>query len=58
MSFSRYELKSKVTFFKSPLSFIKTLVSNGLDKDYLEILYAGSDKIYIPVEKIDLLFKY
>ena len=37
---------------------IKTLVSNGLDKDYLEILYAGSDKIYIPVEKIDLLFKY
>ena len=27
-------------------------------KDYLEVLYLGTDKIYIPVEKIDLLSKY
>jgi len=37
---------------------IKVLESNGVKKDYLEILYYGSDKIYIPVEKIDLLSKY
>lgn len=37
---------------------IKTLKKNDLEKDYLEILYAGSDKLYIPVEKIDLISKY
>ena len=37
---------------------IKTLTNNGIAKDYLEVLYLGTDKIYIPVEKIDLLFKY
>ncbi len=37
---------------------IKTLTSCGVSKDYLEVLYQGSDKIYIPVEKIDLLSKY
>ena len=37
---------------------IKTLTSCGISKDYLEVLYQGSDKIYIPVEKIDLLSKY
>ena len=37
---------------------IKTLKSNDIEKDYLEVLYQGSDKIYIPVEKIDLLSKY
>ncbi len=37
---------------------IKTLTSNGISKDYLEVLYEGTDKIYIPVEKIDLLTKY
>lgn len=37
---------------------IKTLTSNGISKDYLEILYQGTDKIYIPVEKIDLISKY
>ncbi len=37
---------------------IKTLSSFGYDKDYLEVLYQGTDKIYIPVEKIDLLTKY
>jgi len=37
---------------------IKTLTLNGITKDYLEVFYQGKDKLYIPVEKIDLLFKY
>ena len=37
---------------------IKTLTKMGFKKDYLEILYAGKDKLYIPVEKIDLISKY
>ena len=37
---------------------IKTLTVSGISKDYLEVLYLGTDKIYIPVEKIDLLSKY
>ena len=34
---------------------IKTLTLNDITKDYLEVLYQGTDKIYIPVEKIDHL---
>ncbi len=37
---------------------IKTLSLNSIEKDYLEVLYQGTDKIYIPVEKIELLSKY
>ena len=37
---------------------IKTLTLNDITKDYLEILYQGTDKIYIPVETIDSLSKY
>ena len=37
---------------------IKTLSKNGLLKDYLEIEYKDKDKLYIPVEKIDMLSKY
>ena len=37
---------------------IKTLKQNGLLKDYLELLYQDKDKLYIPVEKIDLISKY
>ena len=37
---------------------IKVLESNGISKDYIEILYYGKDKVYIPVEKISSLFKY
>lgn len=37
---------------------IKTLSLNGISKDYLEVFYQGNDKLYIPVEKIDLLYKY
>ena len=37
---------------------IKTLSKNGILKDYLEVQYKDSDKLYIPVEKIDLISKY
>lgn len=37
---------------------IRVLSQNGVCKDYLELLYKNSDKLYIPVEKIDYLYKY
>ncbi|MDD6879064.1 MAG: transcription-repair coupling factor [bacterium] len=37
---------------------IKTLKKNNLMKDYIEILYADNDKLYIPVEKIELIGKF
>ncbi len=37
---------------------IKTLKHGDLVKDYIEVSYAGNDKLYIPVEKIDLINKY
>lgn len=35
-----------------------TLTKNGIKKDYIQINYQGNDKIYIPVEKINVIFKY
>ena len=35
-----------------------TLTKNGIKKDYLRVDYNGNDKIYIPVEKISILYKY
>ena len=37
---------------------IKTLKQGDYLKDYIEILYDGKDKLYIPVEKIDMISKY
>ncbi len=37
---------------------IKTLSKNGFKKDYLELEYKDGDKLYIPVEKIELISKY
>ncbi|MDR7002285.1 transcription-repair coupling factor [Neobacillus niacini] len=37
---------------------IETLVINGIHKDYLHIRYQGTDKLYVPVEQIDLIQKY
>ena len=37
---------------------IKTITKKGNKKDYVEILYDGNDKLFIPVEKIDLISKY
>lgn len=37
---------------------IETLEINGIHKDYLNIRYQGSDKLYVPVEQIDQVQKY
>ena len=37
---------------------IKTLSLNDIKKDYVELIYKNNDKLYIPVEKIDLISKY
>ena len=37
---------------------VVTLCKKGLKKDYLQILYKDEDKIYVPVEKIDSIYKY
>jgi transcription-repair coupling factor (superfamily II helicase) len=37
---------------------IETLMINGIHKDYLHIRYQGTDKLYVPVEQIDLVQKY
>ena len=35
-----------------------TLTKDGVKKDYIQIDYQGNDKVYIPVEKIDTIYKY
>lgn len=37
---------------------IETLEVGGLHKDYLLIEYAGDDKLYVPIDQIDLVQKY
>ena len=37
---------------------IVSLKKNGIEKDYIQLLYLGNDKIYIPVEKINNIYKY
>ncbi|MDP4170613.1 MAG: transcription-repair coupling factor [Bacillota bacterium] len=37
---------------------IETLEINGLHKDYLHIRYQGTDKLYVPVDQIDLVQKF
>nr|WP_239558924.1 transcription-repair coupling factor [Peribacillus deserti] len=37
---------------------LETLVINGVHKDYLHVRYQGTDKLYIPVDQIDLVQKY
>ncbi len=37
---------------------IETLEVDGRHKDYLHIQYAGNDKLYVPIEQIDLVQKY
>lgn len=37
---------------------IVTLIVKGLKKDFLNIAYKDSDKLYVPVEKIEYLSKY
>lgn len=37
---------------------IETLEMNGVHKDYLHIRYKGDDKLFVPVDQIDLIQKY
>lgn len=37
---------------------IETLEVGGIHKDYLNVSYAGNDKLYVPVEQIDQVQKY
>ncbi|PJN92115.1 DEAD/DEAH box helicase, partial [Bacillus sp. mrc49] len=37
---------------------IETLTINGVHKDYLHIRYQADDKLYVPVDQIDLVQKY
>lgn len=37
---------------------IETLTVEGIHKDYLHIKYAGNDKLFVPVEQLDLIQKY
>ena len=37
---------------------IETLTTGGVTRDYIGIKYAGTDKLFIPVEKLDMVSKY
>ena len=37
---------------------IETLNTAGVTRDYIGIQYAGTDKLFIPVEKLDMVSKY
>ncbi|MEG0575019.1 MAG: transcription-repair coupling factor [Anaerovoracaceae bacterium] len=37
---------------------IKKLELQGIQKDYIQIKYAGNDMLYVPVEQMDLVQKY
>lgn len=37
---------------------IENLVQDGVGHDYITIQYAGSDKLFLPVEKLDAVSKY
>lgn len=37
---------------------IKNMQQGDLKKDYLEISFRGEDKLYVPIDKIDLIQKY
>lgn len=37
---------------------LKTITKDSLMRDYIQIDYKGNDKLYVPVEKIDLISKY
>jgi len=37
---------------------VVSLAKNGIKKDYLQLIYADNDKIYVPVEKISTIYKY
>jgi len=46
--------KSGIGIYKG----LNTILKNGMKKDYVLIQYKGDDKLYVPVEDIDKLYKY
>ncbi len=37
---------------------IKKMTVNGISKDYLKVSYKDNDSLYVPVEQLDILYKY
>lgn len=37
---------------------IKKMTVSGVSKDYLYIAYRGTDSLYVPVDQLDMLYKY
>ncbi|SEB20094.1 transcription-repair coupling factor (superfamily II helicase) [Thalassobacillus cyri] len=37
---------------------VETLTMNGVHKDFLLVKYSGNDKLFVPIEQIDLIQKY
>ena len=37
---------------------VVTLTRNNIKQDYIQLIYQGNDKIYIPIDKINTIFKY
>lgn len=37
---------------------LQKVVKNGIEKDYILLKYKGTDKLYVPAEKIDTIKKY
>ena len=37
---------------------IKKITVSGVTKDYLHIAYRGTDSLYVPVDQMDMLYKY
>ena len=37
---------------------VERLLVGGMERDYLHIEYAGNDKLYVPVDQLDLVQKY
>ncbi len=60
-SISKIKVGDYVVHRKSGIGIymgIKTIEKNGLKKDYILIQYKGNDKLYLPVEDIERLYKY
>ena len=60
-SYEDLEIGDYVVHYKHGIGKYGGIVSlnkNNVVKDYILINYLGNDKVYVPVEKIDTIFKY
>lgn len=58
---NRFEIGDYVVHEKHGIGIyggLITLFSDNIVKDYIQILYSGNDKLYIPVENIELISKF